>query len=142
MGDISKNFSFYEFEASDIAKQKGIDNTIPESKKPAIRALTNTCLQPLRDDLGAPTIIGSGYRCEELNEAVGGEPKSQHPKGEAADVHSPFFTPIYMARRVVALKLPFDQLIIYPTFIHISHKLKGKQRGQVLYNRRYVGEKI
>lgn len=142
MGDISKNFSFYEFEASETAKKKGIDNTIPESVKPAIRELTNTCLQPLRDDLGASVIVESGFRCKKLNEEVGGTEKSQHPKGEAADIRSPFFIPLLIARRIVALGLPFDQLILYPTFVHISHKRNGKQRGQILYNSRYTGEKI
>lgn len=143
MGDISKNFSFSEFEHSKTAIDKGIDNTIPnETVKKAIKALTDTVLQPLRDALGATVIIDSGYRCPELNELVGGTEKSQHPKGEAADTRSPFFSPLEVARKAVELELPFDQLILYPTFVHFSHKLKGKQRGQILYNRRYTGEKI
>jgi len=143
MGDISKNFSFSEFEHSKTAIDKGIDNTIPnETVKKAIKALTDTVLQPLRDALEATVIIDSGYRCPELNELVGGTEKSQHPKGEAADTRSPFYSPLEVARKAVELELPFDQLILYPTFVHFSHKLKGKQRGQILYNRRYTGEKI
>ena len=142
MGDISKNFSFFEFQASDIAATYGMDNSIPESVKPAIRALVDTCLQPLRYDLGVSIHINSGYRCAELNEYVNGSDSSQHRKGEAADIRSPFITPLELARRVVALGLPFDQLILYPTFVHISHKRKGRQRGQILYNRHYTGEKI
>ena len=143
MGDISNNFSFSEFEHSKTAIDKGIDNTIPnETVKKAIKALTYTVLQPLRDALGATVIIDSGYRCPELNELVGGTEKSQHPKGEAADTRSPFYSPLEVARKAVELELPFDQLILYPTFVHFSHKLKGKQRGQILYNRRYTGEKI
>ena len=142
MGNISKNFSFSEFEASKTADELGIDNASPESVKPAICALVDTCLQPLRDDIDAPVNIQSGFRCKELNEAVDGSKTSQHPKGEASDIRSPFYTSLELARRAVALELPFDQLILYPTFVHISHKLKGKQRGQILYNRRYNGEKI
>lgn len=143
MGDISKNFSFSEFEHSKTAIDKGIDNTIPnETVKKAIKALTDTVLQPLREALGATVIIDSGYRCQELNELVGGVETSQHRKGEASDTRSPFFSPLEIARKAVELKLPYDQLILYPTFVHFSHKLKGKQRGQILYNRRYNGEKI
>ena len=142
MGDISKNFSFYEFEASETARKKNIDNTIPESVKPAIRELTNTCLQPLRDSLCAPLEINSGYRCAKLNDLLGGAKTSQHRKGEAADIRSSFFTPIDIARSIVSLQLPFDQLILYPTFVHVSHKYNGKQRGQILYNSRYSGEMI
>lgn len=143
MGDISKNFSYSEFEHSKTAIDKGIDNSIPnETVKKAVKALTDTVLQPLRDALGATVIIDSGYRCPELNELVGGTEKSQHPKGEAADTRSPFYSSLEVARKAVELKLPYDQLILYPTFVHLSHKLKGKQRGQILYNRRYTGEKI
>ena len=143
MGDISKNFSYSEFEYSKTAIEKGIDNTIPnETVKKAIKALVDNVLQPLRDALEATTIIDSGYRCKELNELVGGVETSQHRKGEASDTRSPFYTPLEVARKAVELKLPYDQLILYPTFVHFSHKLKGKQRGQILYNRRYTGEKI
>lgn len=143
MGDISKNFSFSEFEHSDTAAKKGIVNKIPSAQvASSIRALTLEVLQPVRDDLGAQTVVESGYRCKELNELVGGVETSQHCKGEAADIRSPFFTPLHIARRIVALRLPYDQLILYPTFVHVSHKLKGKQRGQILYNRRWTGEKI
>ena len=143
MGDISKNFSYSEFEYSKTAIDKGIDNTIPnETVKKAIKALVDNVLQPLRDALEATTIIDSGYRSKELNELVGGVETSQHRKGEASDTRSPFYTPLEVARKAVELKLPYDQLILYPTFVHFSHKLKGKQRGQILYNRRYTGEKI
>lgn len=144
MGDISKNFSFSEFEKSATAEANGIDNSIPEggAVKKAIKALVDNVLQPLRDALEATVIIDSGYRCKELNELVGGVETSQHRKGEASDTRSPFFSPLEVARKAVELKLPYDQLILYPTFVHFSHKLKGKQRGQILYNRRYTGEKI
>ena len=143
MGNISKNFSFDEFEYSARALAEGIENKIPSAQvEAAIRDLTVTVLQPLRDDLEAQVIVESGYRCKELNELVGGVESSQHRKGEASDIRSPFFEPLHIARRIVALKLPFDQLILYPTFVHVSHKLRGKQRGQILYNRRWTGEKI
>lgn len=142
MGDISKNFSYSEFEKSKIAEQNGIDNTMPDSVKPAVKALVITVLQPTRDALEASVIVESGWRCKELNEEVGGVDDSQHPKGEAADIRSPFYTPLEIARKIIELRLPIDQLILYPTFVHVSHKLKGRQRGQVLYNRRYTGDKI
>ena len=143
MGDISKNFSFSEFERSKTAQEHGIDNSIPTAEIRAnIVSLTDCVLQPLRDDLGAQTDISSGFRCKELNELVGGVDDSQHEKGEAADVKSPYYSPLDIARRIVALQLPYDQLILYPTFVHVSHKRKGRQRGRVLYSKSYKGEKI
>ena len=35
-----------------------------------------------------------------------------------------------------------DQMILYPSFVHISHRKGGPQRGQLLYNRRYKGERF
>ena len=143
MGTISKNFSYAEFERSETARNAGITNVITEFRvRDAIRELTLTVLQPLRDASGAQVVISSGYRCPELNALVGGVPTSQHKKGEAADIMSRLLTPLELARLIVRLELPFDQLILYPTFVHVSHKLEGKQRGQILYNRRYNGEKI
>lgn len=143
MGTISRNFSYREFEASETAQAAGITNVITSVKvRDAVKALTLSVLQPLRDKTGSQVIISSGYRCPALNAMVGGEPTSQHPKGEAADIWSRTHTPLELARLIVKLELPFDQLIVYPTFVHVSHKLEGEQRGQVLYNRRYHGERI
>lgn len=141
MGTISKNFSYKEFEESPTAKAKGIHNVIDTfDKRDAIRALVLEVLQPLRDAWGKPLHVNSGYRCPELNALVGGVPTSQHLKGEAADIATN--SPVELARLAMKLGLPFDQIIIYPTFVHFSHKLNGEQRGQILYNRRYKGKKI
>ena len=44
-------------------------------------------LQPLRDTIGAPVYINSGYRSKRLNARVGGVPNSRHLQGRAADIH-------------------------------------------------------
>ena len=141
MGTISKNFSYWEFEASETADRKGICNVINTFEvRDAIKALVETVLQPLRDNWGKPLHINSGYRCPELNKAVGGKPTSQHLKGEAGDVACD--KPVELARLAAAMCLPYDQMIIYPTFVHISHRLKGQQRAQILYHKSYKGEKV
>lgn len=150
MGTISKNFSYREFEKSAIADRRGYCNVIVDVQvRDAVRALTLNVLQPLRDGLGMPVIISSGYRCPQLNAdpAVGGAPSSQHVKGEAADIHVDLpdgsrMPSVELARRIVALQLPYDQVIIYPTFVHVSHKLEGEQRGRILYNKSYKGPRV
>lgn len=136
---ISKNFKYSEFEDSDKAKECGIDNTIPEEIKPRIKALVDNVLQPLRDVWGVMP-INSGYRCRELNEKVGGEESSQHRRGEACDVRC--LNPLKLAQLAKDLDLPFDQIGLYPTFVHISHKYKGKQRGHIFYHKSYKGAKV
>lgn len=150
MGTISKNFSYREFEKSAIADRRGYCNVIRTTRvRDAVRELTLTVLQPLRDSLRLPVVISSGYRCPELNAdpAVNGAPSSQHVKGEAADIHvllpdGTRMAPVEVARAIVELQLPYDQLILYPTFCHVSHKLEGEQRGKVLYNRSYNGPEV
>ena len=141
MGTISKDFSYREFERSEVADAKHICNVITSFEvRDSIQALTENVLQPLRDAWGKPLKVNSGYRCKALNAAVGGVPTSQHVKGEAADIAAS--DPVKLARLAVKLGLPFDQMILYPTFVHFSHRLNGEQRGQICYNWRYEGEKV
>lgn len=148
MGTISKDFSYKEFEKSEVADQKHICNVIVSiDVRDSIKALVDEVLQPLRDAWGKPLAINSGYRCKELNAAVGGVPTSQHTKGEAADVcpfgrngHGDIKVVTELARLAVKLDLPFDQMILYPSFVHFSHKAKGEQRKQILYNESYKGK--
>ena len=88
---LSKNFTYEELTHSNVAERRGITNRpqTKEEEKKVIENLRNLCLevlQPLRDYLGSPLIINSGYRCPELNDAVGGVKNSQHLRGEAADI--------------------------------------------------------
>lgn len=141
MGTISENFSYREFERSETAARKGIINIINTVQvRDSIKALVDKVLQPLRTAWGKPLVINSGYRCPELNREVGGVPTSQHIKGEAADVACD--DPYALARLVRDLALPYDQMILYPTFVHFSHRLEGEQRGQILYNKTYKGERV
>lgn len=141
MSKISKNFTWAEFEKSDTAKRLGILNVVSSFEvRDNILELVDKVLQPLRDAWGKPITINSGYRCEKLNKAVGGVPTSQHTKGQAADCGVD--DPLALARLLLDLGLEFDQAIVYPTFLHISHKADGENRNQLLYNKSYKGKKL
>lgn len=141
MGTISRNFSYREFEESATADRYGIANAICTADvRNAVKALVLNVLQPLRDAWGKPLHINSGYRCRRVNALVGGVATSQHTKGEAADVRCS--DPYGLAGLARELKLPYDQMILYPGFVHISHRLNGKQRGNILYNKSYKGAKL
>ncbi|MBQ6186024.1 MAG: peptidase M15 [Bacteroidales bacterium] len=147
MGTISKNFSYAEFEASPTAKAKHIINVITTFEiRDAVKALTLSVLQPLRDIYGKRMPISSGFRCPELNAAVGGVPGSQHKKGEAADVETGNQTESYRLARLAKthpeIFREIDQMILYPTFVHFSHKRVGVQRNQILYNKSYKGRRV
>jgi len=86
---LTKHFSLSEFEYSATAIRYGIDNSVPDRFIPSIVNLCNQVLEPLRQHVGVPVIISSGYRCPQLNRLVGGVPNSQHMAGEAADIVLP-----------------------------------------------------
>lgn len=145
MGTISKNFSYHEFEHSDIAKEYRITNAITSVEvRDSIKCLVDNLLQPLRDTVKKPLKISSGYRCPQLNShyKIGGSPTSQHVKGEAADVWCATMTPYELASEVLKAKLPFDQLILYSGFVHLSFTDKRENRRQILYNKSYTGKKL
>ena len=86
---LSEHFKLTEFERSDVARQLQIDNRVPAELIPSLRTLCREVLEPLRQHVGKPIRINSGYRCPALNgsEQVQGQTNSQHLKGEAADIH-------------------------------------------------------
>ena len=95
--------------------------------------LVSRTIQPLRDKLGVPIHVNSGYRCPELNKAVGGVPTSQHQKGEAADL-SIDGKASDILEALENNNIPFDQAILYrkQNFLHVSLKLDGVQRSNVI----------
>lgn len=139
--NISKNFKWSEFTHSDTAKRLHINNEVTTWEvRDNIKALVEDILQPLRDAWGGPLFINSGYRCLELNKAVGGVPTSQHCLGQAADVGCS--DPLELARLAVKMRLDFDQMIIYSTFVHFSYDRDGRNRNQIIYNKSYKGERL
>ncbi len=71
---LSKNFKVKEFKSFD-----GTDTIFIAPKLVEV-------LQKVRDELGKPLVINSGYRTEAQNKKVGGATYSQHKYGTAADV--------------------------------------------------------
>lgn len=138
---ISKNFSLSEFTESATADKLNIDNSkVPEYVKNNIKEMVYQVLQPLRDYIEKPITINSGYRCLKLNSAVGGVPTSQHVQGQAVDIEVDGMTSFEIAQAVLDLHLPYDQLILYNDFVHIS--IGTRDRRQLLYNKSYNGEQF
>ena len=66
---LADNFPLSEFTNSQTATRRGIDNTPPEGVVSNLR-VTAAMLQAIRNKLGKPVVISSGYRSPELNMAV------------------------------------------------------------------------
>ena len=84
-----------------------------------IRFLHDKLLLPLRQAIGAPIIINSGYRCRALNMAVGGATNSLHLWGLAADITAGDRQSLLIE---TARMFKFHELIIHKTYVHISLK--------------------
>ena len=143
--NLSPHFELHEFIASRKAEVHGIDNTPPAEAVENLRALCVHTLEPLREALGLPIFVPSGYRCKALNQLlVYHSKKSQHMEGEAADFYvgwngSDEDKP---SRRELLIKafhqiitddaIAFDQLINYPSFIHVSYVRDGRKNRSKL----------
>lgn len=128
-----KYFTFTEFERSATATKYAIDNTMPEAAKKNVAALVDNVLDPLREAWGKPIRVTSGYRCAELNRAVGGSLKSQHLTGEAVDLTTGNKVENRKVFQLaIELKLPFDQIISENDYswLHISYS--PRHRRQIL----------
>ena len=137
---ISKNFTLDELTASATAKQMHIINAPGVDEVCALCALVHNVLQPLRDAMGESIKIGSGYRCPQLNRAVGGISNSQHINGEAADLC--IDGDMKKGKRWfewIKSHCDFDQLIMEHNskgtyWVHVSYRADGKNRRKVIDN--------
>ena len=135
---LSENFTMAEFIKSDTANRLGIDNTPEGEHLENAKALFENVVQKVRDHFG-PTVINSGYRCPELNEAVRGSKTSQHCHGEAADIEVPGVANGDLAQWIVD-NLEFDQVILefytpgQPSsgWVHVTYKKDGSNRNKAL----------
>ena len=139
---ITKHFTLEELCASATAKARGIQNKPSAQQIIALVYLTCYVLEPLREAMNEPIPISSGFRCEQLNRAIGGVSNSQHMKGQAADLciggdlerGKKWFN-------YIKNNLKFDQLIWEHSrsgtyWVHVSfiHPDLGRNRRQVIDN--------
>lgn len=128
---LSENFTLDEFTRSDTAIANNISNEPGNVEMINLIDLVNEVLQPLRDKLNKPIAINSGFRSEALNKAIGGVNRSQHSKGEAADIVVKDMSPKELFD-FIRLNIPeFDQLIEEPAWVHVSYA-RGRNRKQLL----------
>jgi hypothetical protein len=125
---------------------------LPPFARENIEALVENVLDPLRERYGKPIVVNSGYRCAKHNREVGGATNSQHMCGEAADIRPTtnftrsssarllpkgrknYTNELKLLRQLIIESRKFDQLIVYPTFLHVSWKRRGGNRRTVLWH--------
>lgn len=144
-----KYFNFEQWAVSSIAKQKGIDNSVPSNFYPRIKELVEKILDPLREAWGSDIIITSGYRNATLNRIIGGSNTSAHSQCYAADL-----VPVGRSINEFALfvlhwlndnNIKFDQFIIEhkpnSAWVHIAIRNEdGQQRKQYLLYKSWLSK--
>lgn len=111
---LTKNFILNEFACKD-------GTPVPERLHANALELAQN-LQVLRDDIGEPLKILSGYRTPAWNRKVGGKPNSFHLRAMAADLTTKSFTPRQLHARILKLikagKMKEGGLGLYSGFVH------------------------
>ena len=132
---LTPNFSFEELYFSNEAIRNGFDNRPSPDAKKCLGDLARNLLQPVRELLGRPLVVTSGYRSAELNRFIGGAPDSQHMYGMAADIICPGMKSEKLFQKIIEMQLPFDQLILEKgrngSWVHVSYD-STRQRKELL----------
>ena len=121
MGDLSKNFSRWEFACRG---KNCCGNSAP------VDPLLVNSLQKLRDMVGRPIDVSCGFRCKIHNaEIPGSEPNSQHTLAKAADISVVGLT----GEQFAAIAMQVDAfekggIGTYDTWIHVDVRSDGSAR--------------
>ena len=137
---LSMNLSLSEVLVSQTAKRLQISNEPTKEHLNNLKQIANNIFQPLRDGLGYPIYVSSGYRSEALNKAIKGSSKtSQHMKGQALDLDADVYKGVTNKDIFLFIRdnLDFDQLIWEygtiksPAWVHVSF-VESKNRRKVM----------
>ena len=119
-GNLSEHLSWREFlvtQHREFLEQQ--ENPPQEIIERALR-FAQEIFEPARELVG-PLYISSGYRCPELNLAIGGAKSSAHMKGCAVDCYPIFMSLKAAYVKIANSKVPYDQLIYeYGRWIHLA----------------------
>ena len=131
---LSPHFSLEELTHSDTAVRLGIDNT------PTVEVIDNLTflageLEYVRDILGHPMLVSSGFRCNALNDHLGSKRTSSHTQGLAVDFICPSFgNPRSVVSAIVMANINYDQVILeYDRWVHLSfHPTEPRKEALII----------
>lgn len=111
---LTKNFNSKEFACKD-------GTAVPASLMINVKKLAEN-LQVLRDYLGKPIVINSGYRTPIYNKKIGGATSSQHLEAKAGDIRVEGMMPKEIHAAILKLisdkKMHNGGLGLYSSFVH------------------------
>ena len=134
------NFKISELIHSDEANKRKINNMPDINSLDNMLELIVYCLQPIRDMVGLPMNISSGYRCKALNDAIKGAKNSEHLKGMACDFTIKGWTAKEAYEYIKKNGFKYTQLILEKNqWVHISYNKKDLKQENLIYDgKKYV----
>lgn len=118
--NLTPHFTLEELTHSQQAVRARIDNTAVGIALFNLHKIAKL-LEDVRELLGNPIQISSGFRCTKLNTLIGGSKTSQHTLGLAVDFICPARgTPKEICQTLLDSGLKFDQMIQEGTWVHLS----------------------
>lgn len=119
---LSEHFHLDELLQSQAADRLGIDlnEEVTHDVIARLHRLAQDVLQPIRDEVGAPVHVSSGWRPQEVNDAVGGAENSRHMQGTAADIYTNTMSAKELYDLIEGLDLPLVELILYDSHVHVA----------------------
>lgn len=115
--NVGKHFKVKEFACKDGSQVVFIDSYLV------------AILDILRNQVGKPVHINSGYRTPTRNKAVGGAKYSYHMRGMAADIRVNGMTAKEIANKLNKIIPNSCGIIVYNTWVHIDTRTKAYRKG-------------
>ena len=122
--NLTPHFTIEELAGTSVEKYKKL-NLLKAQEQMGKMYMLAGFAERVREIVGKPLIITSGYRCPELNKAIGGAITSQHLFCEAIDFVVKGMRPEDIFNRIVTSDLKYNQIIIERNtkgsqWVHIS----------------------
>ena len=120
MGDLNRYFNYREFKCQGTDCCGGSHPVHPELADG---------LEQLRELVGIPIVITSGFRCRRHNIEIGGEKKSYHMLAMAADIKCDGLTPDELAKWATQVE-QFNNggIGVYVSWVHVDVRQGGRAR--------------
>ena len=124
---LSKNFKKSEFKCNDGSET-------PDELMGNLRDLVEN-LQIIRDTIGKPIRVISGYRSPKYNRKINGAKRSQHMKSKAADIVIRGMKPVEVRSIIIKLikegKIKKGGVGLYKYFVHYDVRgFNARWRGK------------
>nr|DAF17982.1 MAG TPA: peptidase [Microviridae sp.] len=114
---VGQHFKVKEFACKDGSQVVFIDSYLV------------SILDILRNEVGKPVIINSGYRTPTRNKEAGGAKYSYHMRGMAADIRINGMSSKEIAGKLDKI-IPYEcGIIVYKNWVHIDTRTKKYRKG-------------